>query len=85
MWLATYDVGPTIEYLGYIEVIRVPGHPPIEPVPGPPWWSAWAADALLAIGLAIAVWLLPGHPHLIRRLGERLAKPSSQGHSVESA
>jgi len=75
VWLATYRVPATTEYIEYVRGIRNHFHAS-ERVFEPAWWGAWAAVALLVFGVAITGWLLPERLSLIRRFANRFAKPS---------
>jgi hypothetical protein len=73
VWLYTYRVWSVVEYIGRdgrhfhaSERVRVQ-----------PWWSVYAAVALMFIGAATAMWLLPGRKQkrLIKRFASRLVSP----------
>jgi hypothetical protein len=70
VWLLTYRVWTVVEY---IDRTGRRFHPS-EHVRLQPWWSVPATVAVLLIGVATSVWLLPGHRGLIRRIADRLAK-----------
>jgi hypothetical protein len=58
IWLYTYRVPVTIEYVDHIGRSRYRFHP-TQHLREQAWWSAYATVALLLLGGAAVVWLLP--------------------------
>jgi hypothetical protein len=76
VWLYTYRVSAVVEYIEYIGPFRHHYHPS-QQVSEQPWWGVPATVALILIGTAIAMWLLPQWRRPIRRLTNHLANPST--------
>jgi len=74
IWLYTYRVPMTIEFVGHIGQFRY-HFLPTEHLREQPWWSVYATVALLLIGGAAIVWLLPDRRRLLSRLPRPFAKP----------
>jgi hypothetical protein len=72
-WLYMYRVWTVFEYNYYVGPtrIRYQFHP-TEHVRMQPWWSVYAAVALMLVGAVIVVWLLPERKQ--KRLIRRFAK-----------
>jgi membrane protein YdbS with pleckstrin-like domain len=72
LWLYTYRATVVVEYIDPM------GHHfhPSERVREQPWWSVPATVALVLIGAAILVWILPQWGRPLRRFANRIAKPS---------
>ena len=68
VWLYTYRVWSLVEY---IDATGRHFHPN-ERVRVQPWWSVYAAVALMSIGAAAVTWLLPEQKR--KRLIRRFAK-----------
>ena len=69
----TYRVWGVVEYIQYIGQTRYRFHA-TEHVRETPWWSAPASVALIFLGAATVLWLLPERRSLIRQFTDRLAK-----------
>ena len=71
VWLYTYRVWNLFGYVEYSGQARYQFHPTGR-VRVQPWWSVYAAVALLLIGAATVVWLLPERKRkrLLRRFAE---------------
>jgi hypothetical protein len=77
VWLLTYQVGRLFEYIEYLDDGRIRHHfNPSQRVGEQPWWTVPAAVALVLIGTALILWLLPERRRLVRRHVDRFAKPS---------
>jgi hypothetical protein len=74
VWLYTYREWSLVEY---IDLSGRHFHPS-ERVRVQPWWSVYAAVALMFIGAAIVVWLLPERKRkrLTKHFGRLFASPS---------
>jgi hypothetical protein len=73
VWVYTYRVAVTVEY---IDRFGYRFHPS-EVVRESPWWGAPATVALIVIGAATIMWLLPERRRLIlRRFANHSAHPS---------
>jgi membrane protein YdbS with pleckstrin-like domain len=75
-WLYTYRVTALVQYIEYFGSYRHHYHPS-QRVTQQPWWGVSATVALLVIGAAITVGLLPQWRRPIRRFTNSLANPSS--------
>jgi len=72
-WLYMYRVWTVFEYNEYIGPTRIRYQfRPTEHVRMQPWWSVYAAVALMFSGAVIVVWLLPERKQ--KRLIRRFAK-----------
>jgi len=71
-WLYTYRVWNVIGYVEYSSQENRYHFHPTGRARFQPWWSVYAAVALLLIGAAVVVWLLPEQrrKRLIRRFAE---------------
>jgi hypothetical protein len=79
LWLLTDRADQTIKYIG-------PNHRPFHPAEQAmlqPWWSVPPTVAVLLAGLALALWLLPGHRGLTRRLADYFAS-AGQAYGLHS-
>ena len=73
VWLCTYRVWSVVEYIQYSRFGPTKYHfHPSDRVRMQPWWSVYAAVALMLIGAAVVVWLLPEQKR--KRLIRRFAK-----------
>src|SRR6058998_3371944 len=72
VWLFTYRTWSVVEY---IDRTGRRFHPS-ERARLQPWWGVPATIALLAIGVAVSVWLLPDRRRLIDRFSTYFVKPS---------
>jgi hypothetical protein len=70
-WLYTYRVWNVIGYVEYSGQNQYRFHPTGRAMVQP-WWSVYAAVALMLIGAAVVVWLLPKgtQQRLIRRFAK---------------
>jgi hypothetical protein len=71
VWLLTYRVWTVFEWIGPDGRAF---HPP-ERVSVSPWWGAYATVAVVFIGVAISLSLLPEQPSVVKRLTDRFARP----------
>jgi membrane protein YdbS with pleckstrin-like domain len=67
-WLYTYRAWHTIEVFDQRGQVEASTR-----VSAQPWWSVYAALALILAGAGVSLWLLPEGRRLIRRFGVRLA------------
>lgn len=74
LWLFLHRETAVIEYLGYTFGVRHEFHEPVT-VRDQPWWSVPGAVALIVVGVAVVLWLLPGWRTSLRRLVSRLGDP----------
>jgi hypothetical protein len=73
VWLYTYRVWSVVEYIQYSRFGPTKYHfHRSDRVRMQPWWSVYAAVALMLIGAAVVVWLLPEQKR--KRLIRRFAK-----------
>jgi hypothetical protein len=75
VWLYTYRVSAVLEHIEY----RADGSPiviPSRPFGEQPWWSVPGAVALVLIGVAIVMWLVPVSRRPVKRFANRFANPS---------
>jgi hypothetical protein len=75
VWLYTYRVASVVDYIEYIGPYRHHYHPS-QQVNEQPWWGVPATVALIAIGAAITMWLLPQWRRPIRRFTN--SQPSNE-------
>ena len=74
-WLYTYRVSRVVQYVEYID-----GTPrefrAADRLSEQPWWGAPATVALILVGTAVSLWLLPERRRIIDRALRHFAKPS---------
>ena len=72
-WLYTYRVWSVVEYIQYSRFGPTKYHfHPSERVRVQPWWSVYAAVAMMFVGAALVMWLLPEQKR--KRFIRRFAK-----------
>jgi membrane protein YdbS with pleckstrin-like domain len=73
VWLYTYRVAATVEY---IDRYGNRFHPS-EHVRVQPWWSVYATVALIFVGAGVSLWFLPSRGRLIERFAKVLGPARS--------
>lgn len=72
VWLYAYEVRTTVEFIDARGERFRPSYSILEQ----PWWSVPAAFAVILLGGALAIGLVPELRNLPRGLAHRFAKPS---------